>query len=99
MGALPPQSLQCAHLLSKEFLGANIFDDNPFIVMPLFSKGNARDYVQTHPKCNRVRLVSVIHHIGRTLPPEFSLELHEVSLGMVYLHSQNVTHGDVKAVR
>ena len=60
VGATPSRTLYRTDSPSEEFLGANIFDDNPFIVMPLLSKGSARDYVQSHPKCNRVRLVSEI---------------------------------------
>ena len=45
--------------LRKEFLGANVFDDRPFIVMPFLKNGNARDYVHTHPDCNRVLIVGV----------------------------------------
>ena len=67
--------------------------------MPLLSKGSARDYVQAHPKCNRVRLVSEICRTSLlTLELTLFLELHDISLGLVYLHSQNVTHGDLKAV-
>jgi hypothetical protein len=40
-----------------EFLGANVFDDRPFIVMPYLKNGNARDYVNDHPDCNRTLIV------------------------------------------
>ena len=40
-----------------EFLGANAFDDNPFIVMPYRKNGNARDYVIEYPECDRVTIV------------------------------------------
>ena len=40
-----------------EFLGANELDDKPFIVMPYLKNGNARDYVQKHPNCDRLRIV------------------------------------------
>jgi len=42
---------------SIEFLGANELDDRPFIVMPYLKNGNARDYIQSHPDCERLRIV------------------------------------------
>jgi hypothetical protein len=35
-----------------EFLGANLLDGKPFIVMPFLKNGNARDYIHNHPACN-----------------------------------------------
>jgi hypothetical protein len=32
-------------------------DDRPFIVMPYMKNGNARQYVQQHPECNRLQIV------------------------------------------
>jgi hypothetical protein len=43
----------------SEFLGANELDDRPFIVMPYMQNGNARDYVQRHPNCDRLKIVRV----------------------------------------
>ena len=40
-----------------EFLGANILDDKPFIVMPFLKNGNARHYIREHPDCNRAKIV------------------------------------------
>jgi hypothetical protein len=40
-----------------EFLGANVLDEKPFIVMPLLRNGNARDYIQDHPTYDRLQLV------------------------------------------
>ncbi|KAF8887344.1 kinase-like domain-containing protein [Infundibulicybe gibba] len=71
-------NLRHPHVL--QFLGANILDDQPFIVMPYMRNGNARDYVQEHPTANRVKI------------------LYHTSLGLVHLHSQNVVHGDLKAL-
>jgi len=47
------------HIL--QFLGANVFDDRPFIVMPYLKNGNAWGYVHSHPDCNRI---SILHHIS-----------------------------------
>ena len=40
-----------------EFLGANEFDNRPFIVMPYMKNGNARNYAQANPDCNRLQIV------------------------------------------
>ncbi|PPR08181.1 hypothetical protein CVT24_001531 [Panaeolus cyanescens] len=66
------------HIL--QFLGANILDNTPFIVMPLIENGNIRTYIQKHPNCDRLK---------------FS---YHISLGLVYLHSKKVLHGDLKGV-
>ncbi|KAF8153325.1 kinase-like domain-containing protein [Crassisporium funariophilum] len=71
-------NLRHPHVL--QFLGANVFDDKPFIVMPYLKNGNARDYLQSNPNCDRVRI------------------LHHSALGLLYLHSQGVIHGDLKAL-
>ncbi|KAF8956482.1 kinase-like domain-containing protein [Flammula alnicola] len=63
-----------------QFLGANILDDKPFLVMPLIEHGNARDFIDNNPDCNRLKII------------------HQASLGLTYLHSQKVIHGDLKAV-
>lgn len=41
-----------------EFLGANILDEKPFIVMPYLKNGNSRDYLQEHPNSDRLQIVS-----------------------------------------
>jgi|ERR1700722_398319 len=79
-----------------EFLGANIFDDRPFIVMPFLRNGNARDYVYNHPNCDRMMIVRQILETSADYLPVS--QLHHVSLGLVYLHNHNVIHGDLKAV-
>ena len=46
-----------------EFFGANVLDDKPFIVMPYYPNGNARNYVQRYPDCDRIKIVSCnLHH-------------------------------------
>jgi len=45
-------------IFSEEFLGANVLDDKPFILMPLVKNGNVRDYIDCNPDCNRQRVVS-----------------------------------------
>jgi len=70
--------LRHTHVL--QFLGANELDDKPFIVMPYLKNGNAHDYVQSHPDCERLRI------------------FQHISLGLVYLHSRRIVHGDLKAL-
>ncbi|CAA7270611.1 unnamed protein product [Cyclocybe aegerita] len=70
--------LRHPHIL--QFLGANILNEEPFIVMPLIKNGNARDYIDEHPECDCLKLI------------------HQISLGLVYLHSNHVIHGDLKGV-
>jgi hypothetical protein len=44
-----------------EFLGANVLDEKPFIVMPYLANGNARDYLQEHPNADRLQIVCMSH--------------------------------------
>jgi hypothetical protein len=48
-------AMRHTHIL--QFLGANEWDERPFIVMPYLQNGNARDYVRDHPDCDRLRMV------------------------------------------
>ncbi|KAK2462745.1 hypothetical protein APHAL10511_005263 [Amanita phalloides] len=61
-----------------QFLGANILDGRPFIVMPYHKHGNVRDYITGNPECDRLQI------------------LYDMSLGLLYLHSRNIIHGDLK---
>lgn len=47
--------LRHPHVL--QFLGANVLDENPFIVMPLLKNGDSRNFVRTYPNFNLLRLV------------------------------------------
>jgi serine/threonine protein kinase len=77
-----------------------VLDEKPFIVMPYLKNGNALDYVRRHPDCNRLHMVS-ISMTSPQLQPGYSLyaQLRDISLGLHYLHSKKVIHGDLKAVR
>ena len=91
------------HLLYVEsyfvvFLGANVLDDQPFIVMPYFKNGNVRDYLVKHPDSDRLQIVCIPVTplvLARLTPHP---QLHGISMGLVYLHSHHIVHGDLKAV-
>lgn len=83
---------------TSEFIGANVLDNKPFIVTPIMDNGNAMVYIQKHPTCDRLTIVcsiqtSLMHFLTRA-----PCQMYHVSLGLVYLHSQNIVHGDLKAV-
>jgi hypothetical protein len=42
-----------------EFLGANIFDEKPFMVMPYLANGNARDYLLDHSNTDPLPIVRI----------------------------------------
>jgi hypothetical protein len=88
-----------ADIYPVEFLGANILDDKPFIVMPYLKNGNARDYLQEHPDGNRLQIVRTpMLQDESWLVITSHVQLHGISLGLVYLLSHRVVHGDLKAV-
>jgi serine/threonine protein kinase len=63
-----PLALYLPYLLlddQLEFLGGNVLDEKPFIVMPFLKNGNARDYIHNNPTCNRQKIVSIIVRIFR----------------------------------
>jgi serine/threonine protein kinase len=82
-----------------EFLGANILDEKPFIVMPYMRNGNSRDYLQQHPNSDRLQIVCIFNIHAFALAQCDNLQLHGISLGLVHLHSLQIVHGDLKAVR
>ncbi|KAF7982500.1 hypothetical protein HWV62_28092 [Athelia sp. TMB] len=49
-----------SHKASSEFLGANVLDERPFIVMPYLQNGNVKVYLRAHPGCNRLKIVNVL---------------------------------------
>ena len=85
-----------SYLSCAEFLGANDMGDTPFLVLPYMPKGNARQYIQKHPHCNRLKIVSGSPICSEAGP--ICLQLCEVILGLGYLHSKGIMHGSLKAV-
>lgn len=43
-----------------EFLGANILDQKPFIVMPYLKNGNALQYIEKFPDSDLLRMVGLL---------------------------------------
>jgi len=75
-------------------------DDKPFIVVPYLANGNARDYLVAHPKGNRLHIVRIQHpYLPFDLFQTLLDQLHDIATGLDYLHSQQIVHGDLKAVR
>ena len=66
--------------------------------MPFMKNGNARDYVRNYPSCDRLQIVCLLFFVDFWPIPDGLIQLHHVSLGLVYLHSRQIVHGDVKAV-
>ncbi|KAJ7727518.1 kinase-like protein, partial [Mycena maculata] len=62
-----------------QFLGANTFDETPFLVMP-YVPYNARQFLQQQPTFDPVYI------------------LRDVSLGLQFLHSRKICHGDIKGI-
>ena len=57
--------------------------------------GNAMAYIQKHPTCDRLTIVRSFEAFW-CISDEG--QMYHVSLGLVYLHSKNIVHGDLKAV-
>ena len=64
--------------------------------MPYLINGNARTYIQNNSDCDRQKIVRS-QLLGYRLHNNIH-KLYHVSLGLVYLHSHNIVHGDLKLV-
>ena len=62
------------------------------------SNGNVNTYIQSHPHCDRSLIVSLWFDRLHILFPTSNLlfKLQQVSIGLSYLHSQNVIHGSIR---
>ena len=82
------------------FYGASTLTSPPYIVSRYMQHGNLVQYLTATPKADRAKLVSVLGWSSWiSLTANSSVKLLEVSLGMYYLHEENVIHGDLKSVR
>ncbi|KAJ3006870.1 UNVERIFIED_CONTAM: hypothetical protein HDU68_003835, partial [Siphonaria sp. JEL0065] len=78
--------LRHPHILP--LLGACATAERPFMVMPFMPRGHSLQYLDW---CGVHEGMDSVEGKGVKL-------LYEVSLGLQYLHSRNVVHGDLKAV-
>ena len=80
-------------------IGALMSEDWFAMVSEWMSNGNINQFVKAHPKVNRLRLVrppfASLHPSFRQLK---SLQLEGVAKGLIYLHSNEMVHGDIKGV-
>jgi hypothetical protein len=44
-----------------EFLGANILNKRPFVVIPYLRNRNSRDYLEQHPNGDRMQIVCIFN--------------------------------------
>ena len=81
-------------------MGASVYEDPPFIIMEWMPNGNVLDFIHDKPTANRVLLVNSFAFIKMDSRSDlsFRLQIHQVSLGLAYLHARNTIHGDLKAV-
>lgn len=59
--------------------------------------GNIREYICAHPECCRAALVSS-YTVFCLTNYWLSEQIQDICSGLVYLHSFNIIHGDLKAV-
>ena len=83
------------------FYGCSPSSDPPFLVCEYKSNGNAREYLKKTGHADRRQLVSdlrVCRLWESTVTVIHAQQLHDASLGLEYLHTIGVIHGDLKAV-
>lgn len=79
------------------FLGVSTFFDLSLVSIWM-SHGNVQTYLKNNPKSNRSKLVRMFEsNIGRPMLT-VRLKVRDIILGLDYLHSINIIHGDLKAV-
>jgi serine/threonine protein kinase len=60
--------------------------------------GTLTEYLRRRPNTNRVVLVRPFVFVGFQRMFTSNGQVHEITLGMAYLHNKNVVHGDLKGV-
>jgi len=83
-------------------LGATMTGVQFIMVSEWMTNGNISEFVKAYPGADRIRLVGFPSEV---LPSQFSSitaqlsQLNDVGVGLDYLHSQEMAHGDLKGVR
>lgn len=62
--------------------GVSLNTDKPFLVMPFMQNGSVMDYLARNPTYTLYKRVKM---------------MCDIAYGLVYLHSEKITHGDLKA--
>lgn len=65
--------------------------------MPYLRNGNARDFLENNPDYDRQKIVRWFPR-STDADADRNSKIYHISLGLLYLHSQNIVHGDLKAV-
>ncbi len=73
----------------------------PALISEWMEKGTLHDFMKTFPRCGIVASNMVRSPIRSSSPVPFTLynKLRDIALGLVYLHSKEVIHADLKSVR
>ena len=78
-------------------------EDQFAMVSDWMVNGNINDFVKAHPDANRLELVgislSLIVPVSSSLTIGWLIQLEGVARGLIYIHSQEMVHGDLKGVR
>jgi len=82
--------------------GATMAGVQFIMVSEWMTNGNISEFVKAHPGADRIRLVGFPFEVLPS-PPSLIIaqcpQLKDVGEGLVYLHSQEMAHGDLKGVR
>ena len=82
------------------FYGVDTINFQLALVYDWADSGNINQYLNSHPKTSRTRLVllSSSHPPRLFTYPKLYSKVHEVAQGLRYLHSFGIVHGDLKGV-
>lgn len=76
--------------------GVYSLDRQICLVSPWMQGGDLTEYLKGHPEAHRLPLVSQFSG-AESLTDEL-LKVNDVAQGLLYLHENNVIHGDLKGV-